>query len=212
MAPPNTCTAGPLLISSMIKSAAPLARLACSLARYSVPFTIVKSREPSSLLTAGVMPETKSRYLEFWWKTVRKTFRSSFVGAGTSLTSPPAAGGIGIPPKGLSRGGPPAGARPKAISKARATSAKSVDLPVPGGPDTSTLRERANNFNARLQSSLAIAVFARVGEISVPNCSAIPRTLSVQAGQQLFGDDGVPLALHAQRFFFRVVWPDRSIA
>jgi hypothetical protein len=45
------------LISSMINSAAPLAPFACSLARYRVPFTMVKSGSPAVLLTAGVMPD-----------------------------------------------------------------------------------------------------------------------------------------------------------
>lgn len=95
----------------------------------------------------------------------------------------PSSRGIGMPPMGLSCGGPPAGARPKAVSKAKATSAKSLDLPVPGAPDTSTLRERASSFNTCLQFSLTITEPTHVREVDIANYGSISSPLCIQTTQ-----------------------------
>lgn len=100
---------------------------------------------------------------------------------------------------------------PKAVSKARATSAKSFDLPVPGGPDTSTLRERASSFKACLQSSLAIAVPTCVCEVSVADYRLICRAHSIQTIQKLLGYHGVPSTGGTQGPLLGVVRPYRPI-
>ena len=157
------------------------------------------------------MPDKKSRYFEFWWNTVRKTLRSVMVGAGMSFSALPTAGGIGIPPLGFSLGSPPAVTTPKAVSKANATSESSFDLPVPGGPEIRTFRERARSFKACLHSSLAIAVSARVDEVSIPDHRLIHRAFGVHAVQKLLGNHGVPSKRCPQGPFFCVVRPHRAV-
>jgi len=100
------------------------------------------------------------------------------------------AGGIGIFAPGLWTGAPPAAAGVTPFWKARATSESSLDLPVPGGPETSTFRDCVSNLRASRQSeesSVAIAVVLPRYEIFRADNRKSRASLSIQAFAYFFG-------------------------
>ena len=144
-ASPKASTAGPRLISSIIRSAAPFGRRACWLASNSAPLEYLN--EPAAL-GIGSNPRSTWRYLVPGWKMALNIPRSALSGLGSRLDV--SFGGNGTTPWGLKP-------TPGACANQWAASVSNRVFPVPGGPVTRTFFRRRRASNTRTTAELGPA-------------------------------------------------------